>query len=775
MDKTSKIKELPFYFLCGLIFLLPIFILPYLPISAVFAKTALLYTAAIASVVLILIGFLKEEKISFPKSLALASAGLLLVVYLFASIFSGSFKTSFFGYGFESETFFGITVLVLVLFAAISSFKRQDQMMYGYLAVILSFVIAAVYQLVRIFAPADFAIFGQATSATANLVGKWSDFGALAGLSLILSLATLELLKLSRGAKVFLYIASALSLFFLALVNFTAVWIVIGLVALLFFIYGISVGYKHNEEKAGKKFSATLFGVILISLLFIVGGNSIGNFLSTKLGTNNIEARPSWQSTFSVSKSTFLEEPVLGVGPNRFNTAWLTHKPQAVNSSIFWDTDFSYGVGFIPSTLVTVGALGFLVWIVMFGLFSYEGYKSVFLAGQAKNWNFFLLTSFVSTLYLWILALVYPPNMVILSLAFIFSGILLAGSVASETLKSVVIDFSKNPKIGFISTFSVVVICALILTFGYFQAENVVAEVQLERGADAVSQGKLSEGQAAIASAANLTGKDFYFRSLAETEILKMRALFNTQGLSEDAARSEFQNILSAAINYASQAINYDPTNYSNWLALGGVYEAIVPLKIDGAYEEALAAYKEALFRNPQNPAIRLLMARLEATAGNTDKAKEEIGKSLALKNNYTEAIFLLSQIEVGEGKLSDAIKSVEAAALISPNDPVVFFQLGLLRYNAKDYAGAASSLERAVVLNSFYSNAKYFLGLSYDKLGRRSDARKQFEDIAALNPDNAEIKLILSNIKAGRALFADAVPPIDDTPEDREELPIDE
>jgi hypothetical protein len=120
MDKISKVKELPFYFLCGLIFLLPVFILPYLPISSVFAKTALLYIAVIASVILILISFLKAEKISFPKSFALASAALLVVVYLIASIFSDSFRTSFFGYGFESETFFGITVLVLAFFAAAS-------------------------------------------------------------------------------------------------------------------------------------------------------------------------------------------------------------------------------------------------------------------------------------------------------------------------------------------------------------------------------------------------------------------------------------------------------------------------------------------------------------------------------------------------------------------------------------------------------------------------------------------------------------------------------
>ena len=168
-----------------------------------------------------------------------------------------------------------------------------------------------------------------------------------------------------------------------------------------------------------------------------------------------------------------------------------------------------------------------------------------------------------------------------------------------------------------------------------------------------------------------------------------------------------------------------------------------------------------------------MILARLENTNGSTKEAKRHIGEALKLKSNYTDAIFLLSQIEVAEGNLKGAIQSVEAGTVIDPNNPIVFFQLGLLRYNNKDYKGAVSALEQAIALDSSYANARYFLGLNYDKLSRRSDAVAQFEIIQKTNPDNEEIKLILTNLKAGRGPFVNGKPPIDSKPEQRKTLPV--
>ena len=74
--------------------------------------------------------------------------------------------------------------------------------------------------------------------------------------------------------------------------------------------------------------------------------------------------------------------------------------------------------------------------------------------------------------------------------------------------------------------------------------------------------------------------------------------------------------------------------------------------------------------------------------------------------------------------------------------------------------------------LNPVYANAKYFLGLTYEKLNRDNDAIKQFTEIKETNPDNKEIDLILSNIRAGKSPFADAA---DSEPEKRTTPPVEE
>ena len=52
----------------------------------------------------------------------------------------------------------------------------------------------------------------------------------------------------------------------------------------------------------------------------------------------------------------------------------------------------------------------------------------------------------------------------------------------------------------------------------------------------------------------------------------------------------------------------------------------------------------------------------------------------------------------------------MENISVISPGDAGVFFELGLLRYNNKDFTGAVEAFSKAVNIIPQYSNAKYFL-----------------------------------------------------------------
>jgi len=269
--------------------------------------------------------------------------------------------------------------------------------------------------------------------------------------------------------------------------------------------------------------------------------------------------------------------------------------------------------------------------------------------------------------------------------------------------------------------------------------------------------GNMAEAEKQFKKAVNASETDTYYRFLSELTLIKINNLLaqNASATSIEKAQQELLQLFGEAKLYAETAKNMSPINYQNWLALGRVYEALVPLKVEGAYAEAAKAYDEAFRRNPKSPEISLVKARLEVANGSNVAARELIRQALTQKPNYTEAVFFLSQIEVAEGRPKEAISSVEASIFLSPNEPVLYFQLGFLKYNERDYKGAIEAFEQAVAINGDYANARYFLGLSYDRLGRTADAIAQFEYIERTNPGNQEVMSIIENLKAGKAPFA--------------------
>jgi tetratricopeptide (TPR) repeat protein len=85
---------------------------------------------------------------------------------------------------------------------------------------------------------------------------------------------------------------------------------------------------------------------------------------------------------------------------------------------------------------------------------------------------------------------------------------------------------------------------------------------------------------------------------------------------------------------------------------------------------------------------------------------------------------------------------------------------LGLLEYNNADYGAAASALEKAIAVQPDYSNARYFLGLSYARLGRTKDALTQFSRLSADNPDNQSVVSVITTLQSGKSLFTPASAP---------------
>ncbi|MCR4330394.1 MAG: tetratricopeptide repeat protein [Patescibacteria group bacterium] len=764
-------------FLVATTFLLPIFFLPANVVSIDFAKGGLLAIFVSLSFLLWLVARLKEGVLNIPRSFVLFTAASVVVVFLVSSLLSPAVKVSLFGLGHETGTFIVFLVLFLLMFLSSVFFQNMDKILHVYSALVVAALILALYQGARLIFGVDFLSFNAFTSSASNLFGKYNDMALFFGLTGVFSLVTLQLLTLRGSMKIIFHVLLFISLFFLTLANFSLAWILMGIFSVLVLVYGLSFERKRAEVTSDVPVAVnhipfTPLVVAIVSLLFLLPGN-LGNVLSTSLGISQVEVRPSWGATLEIASRSLFENPVFGSGPNRFEQQWFSLKPDGINNTLFWDTGFAFGIGMIPTFATTLGIAGILAWVLFLLSFLYTGVKALITPHKDRLINYFIFSSFLSASYLWIVAVFYVPNIVNLSFAFLFTGIFVAMLTKGGLERNYKISVVDNPRIGFITVLLLIVMIVSSAVLEYFFVQRFLSGFMFNKAIAAFNVGgDINSTESSMLRATELYEYDMYLRALSELQTVRFGNILSISDVSEDVLREQFQNTLGNAISYARRATEADATNYLNWESLGNVYASVVPLNIEGAYDNALASYEKALEKNPKSPALYLTLARLEVARGDIEKARARIEESLTLKQDYAQAIFFLSQIEAKEGNIRAAIESTERASLIAPNDIGVFFQLGFLKYKDGNYSGAIVALERAVMLNPVYANAKYFLGLSYDQVGRRNDAIAQFEDIGELNPENSEVKEILNNLRGGREPFTDVAPPLP-LPEERDALPI--
>ena len=772
--KESKLDKSVFFIILSLAFLIPMFFIPQAMLEV--SKSVLISTLVAVAFFLWLIARMKDGKFVFPKSLLLLS-GLLLPIAFFASgIFSEVSRVSLLGLGYEAGTGSTILILFLLMFLASVFFQQQARIFYLYSALLISFIIVFLFQ-AGVITLASFSLLPAKFLAAipANLIGKWTDLAAFFGLILILSLIAIELIALRRALKIFLSIVIALSLVTLFLINFSLLWIIIGLLSLVISVYALSFSPENTKEgkvQFTRKFPMTSFGVLLLSLLLVLGSGAVNDlrsrFIPINIPTETI--RPSWQGTFEVGKNVLRKDPIFGIGPNRFSNAWLSYKPDGVNQSTLWNIDFDAGVGLIPTFAVTTGAVGMIAWLLFLGLLLYRGFTAVLSLAVGRISHYLLFSSFLGAVYLWIVSIFYVPNITIFSLAFLMTGVFIAALALTGIGKNYDFSFLNDPRTGFISVLALVLFILGTVAGGYTLFQKFLSVVFFQNGLSASQQGNIDNTLSSISRAASFSEYDVYYRNLSAVNIARLNSILSQKGVSQDTIKAQFQSESRFAITNALRARDLDPTNYQNWVALGNAYETLAPFGVQDAHEEAKKALDAAISLNPKSPSLLLARARIDLEK-DKESAKTYIAKALALKSDYTDAIFTLSQIQADEGNLGSAIASVEVASVISPNDVGVFFQLGFLRYKNRDWQGAISAFERAIELSPSYSNARYFLGLAYDKAGRTRDAIDQFQTIQTLNPDNSEVRGILSNLRAGRDPLGAVAPA--QAPEKRKEPPL--
>lgn len=741
-------------------------LIPSNSIPFLFTKVSLLAIGGLVTLAFFILARLTRGNVIFPPFMLIGLMWLVPLAYGLSTLFSGvNLQQAVFGAQLEQDTL-GFMVLVAGL-ATLTAliFRRSQQYRSFFLVSGGALALVLVAQVVILVLA---RVNPNLISPTGNLVGSFLDLGMLVGLGITFALLTMRFIEIGGWKKIALMLGMAVGLFVLALVNSALVWTLVGLVALGLFIEAIMHrrgAYDDSDLEGVETVSMPTDGqavsetrslagplaVLVVALFFLIGAGTIGNALVSWMGTNVIDVRPSWQATFDIGSHTYASSPLFGSGPGTFGEQWLKFRDRTLNNTIFWNVDFTSGIGLIPTSFVTTGVLGALAWIGFIAAFLFFGLRALlFRRMQDPFARFVSIASFTGVLYVLVLSIFSVPGPVVLTAGFILFGLFVSSLRYGDGRREWGIVFAKNPRVGFVIVFGLTLLLLGAVLTAYVVVERYLAAVAYADASNALAAGDLEGAEAAIGRSILFAPSDRAYQLAAAVGVGYMNRIAADTTLAPADAQAQFQTALSGSIEAALMATQLGPNNYQNWAALGSVYQTVVPLQIEGAYENARTAFDRAIELNPTNPALPYVLAQLEIAQGNGPAAEELLQQAINLKNDYTQAIFLLSQLQVQLGKATEALQAAEAAAYFAPNDPVVLFQLGILRSGTGDQQGAVAALQRAVELNPQYANARFFLAVALALTNQYTLAAEQLEAVSALSPENAEA--VASDLAALRA-----------------------
>lgn len=744
---------------------------PSTSVPFVATKTFLLAAGAIVTLALYILARLSRGNVIFPPPMLIGALWLPALAYALSSSLSGSsFSSSFWGSSLELDTFGSILVVTLLGTLAALVLRRTEHYRSFLCASAYAFCVAVALELLVL-------VVGQFSpntiSPSFSIIGSYDDLAFLLGLGVVGTLITLRFVELSSRMHKMLVLGGIGALVILAVANSSLVWVLLALVSLGLFVESVmkrsrgtsdadsddigddTAGFTPVESDEGNLSLVTPLVVLIVSLFFLIGG-TLGNALANSLHVNVLSVRPSWQSTLTVAQKTYATTPVFGTGPGTFGANWLKYRDASLNSTVFWNVDFSSGIGFVPTSAVTTGILGALAWIGFLALFIVFGIRTLIQRAPEDPFvRYVAMLSFVGSLYLFTTAIFGLPNSVILAFAFVFAGLFVSTMRFADGSRQWGIVFSRSPRVGFIIVFSLTILLLASVVGAYTLVGHYIAASRVTSAGSLFSSGNIDAADAAAQSAIAFAPSAAAYQIQAGVANARLNKILSSSTMTVSAAQQAFQTALSAGINAALTATRLAPSDYQNWVALGNLYAQAVPLRVTGAYDSAKTAYEKAQSLNPTNPQIHYILAQLNIANRNNKAAEENLKTAISLKQDYTAAIFLLSQLEVQDGNVKDALTSALAAAYFTPNDPNILFQVGILYAAQGDLANAAAALSAAVDANSQFANARYFLSAIYAKQGDYANALKQMQAISDMSADNAKAVVTqLSALKASKNPF---------------------
>ncbi len=755
----DKLNKVPFYLL---LFLLPLFFLP-------FAQSVLGYpkqTLLLFLVFLSLIGWLGKQfvqgKIIIRENkLAYFLLIFILLAFFLSAVFSLWPAASFFGWPLSiADSFITLFSLLLLVFLFVNTFQAEKEIFSALLLLLVSGALSGLFLLLQLYGIFIFP-FDFAKNFSFNTIG--SVYQAVLFLVLLLPISLVFAFRIKKPIFwliLFILLASVI------LADFSYAWIVLLLGILILAIFGLT----GSQGKIRVSLTAFLMVLLVLSVFFIFFPLRLPGFpiLPLQVSPGIIAEMDILRGVYSEGVKNIL----LGTGPGTFIFDYSQYHSHLLNLTIFWGTRFSSGSSEFLDWFITKGILVGVSLLFLVGLMIYFGFKGMIKAESPLGIRLGLLASAVA---LAVAGFLFSFN---ISLWFIF-WIIMAGLFFYHSKTREINLDSQFRRVFFSAVLLVTIIIGMVLFL--FQGQNYLAEIRYSRGIKFFQQGDIDQAIDSIQGAASLNPSvDIYWRDLAQLYLAQANLIAQDRELTTEKKGELIEQIITEGMQSLSQTTNRFSFNVANQNVAGFFYRNLIG--IGGAGEKAIESYLKAAKLEPASPfpygeigRVYILMAQDFRGKQMEDSEKEALSlaiinleKSIEIKPDYAPAHYLKAVAYDQQGREEEAIITLEELKKVSSQVIGMSFQLGMLYWRTEKLDEAQEEFEEIIRSDSEYSNARYMLGLVYDKRGEKEKAKEQFEKVAQLNSENQEVIKILENLKEGLPALEGIIPsepPIEEIP----------
>lgn len=743
----------------GLVFLAPLFFLPFGTYPVFLNKQAFVAVFLFAAAVLYVWRVIASGNFSYRTGVLWGYGFLLFSILGF--VLAPARLVSWWGIsGGEVDSVLNIFSFFLFFFLIANALSGEyvRHVAWSYGAGVAVLLVLALLQFFGIFLPFEFA---QANDFTP--LGGTLGLALVFGATVLLAAGMLVHNTLSRFQKIGLIALASGSMLYLVLLDSAAkiVWALLaaGLIVLLIsYLYNLS---KQGNSAEERRISFRVHGGVINTLLAILAVaiffslvslplSRVSSTLSPRMPHGEVEEtlRSSAENArilkgaWGVGDFSWgaLKRIVFGAGPSQYGYEYLRYRGLPPQNQPPLRPGQGYSL--LGTYLVTLGALGTLFFLAFLGTILS---RSLRVLGDAGNSGSKLLRILFPVLVYGCISFFFVvPGYAALIL---FFGAL--GLAAREVLpRREVSIFAKPQYVVVVSPLAIIILVGVIVG-SYTQISRAVASGYYAEGVRAVQGGDLSAGLSNIETAISWDHRTAeYYRGALEVFVASLR-----DGDAEDAP-------VARAIAAGERAVAFNSREPEYYLVLARVYEILLGRTLvsgelgktgEQAYMSARQAHETALALDPQDRSTYERLAILHSAAGREAETEEVLKKLLGKDPNYARAHYLGAELALGRENLGLALIHAGHLKEQIPGDPGLLFELGLLYYNNERLEEAEKEFLGALALLPEYSNARYYLGLIYDKQNKRAKALEQFEAVQKLNPDNKDVAAIVENLRKGK------------------------